>query len=72
MTRPVCAEFLTPDDALAWRGQWGGWLFIPYDTAAHRTWWFDAAYYTASTAVRHPAIAWLGGTLTGHGRPECG
>ena len=51
----MMAEFATAQAALDFRASHGGWVFVRED--ASNALWFDAAYYTATAILRHPAAA---------------
>ena len=50
---PLYIGFSSAGAALAHREGAGGWIFVPDNTAGAI--WFDAAYFTASAVMRHPA-----------------
>lgn len=58
---PLYIGFAHASAALAHKEGAGGWIFVP-DNAAGAV-WFDAAYFTPSAIMRHPAAKGSGRLL---------
>lgn len=58
---PIVATFATAQQALDYRAQHGGWVFIN-DKASNAT-WFDASMFTPSGIMRHSMTRGQSGKL---------